>query len=186
MFDFLNDSAELVAPKLLGYRLVRKLDGHTLTGRIVEVEAYHQPDAASHSYRGKTPRTEVMFGPAGYAYVYFTYGMHYCMNVVTGPVGEGSAVLVRALEPLSGLEQMRLNRPAVADHELTNGPAKLCRAIAIDKAMNGHDLSKSPFQLKASDTKEEFEIVTSKRIGISKEKDKLWRFCIKDNPYVSH
>src|SRR6478735_1935982 len=111
--DLLSGSVDEVAPRLLGCHLVRELDGQTVRVKIVETEAYHQSDAASHSYKGRTPRTDVMFGPAGHLYVYFTYGMHYCCNIVTGQVGEGSAVLIRAVEPVAGEAIMtkRRNRP---------------------------------------------------------------------------
>lgn len=170
------------APRLLGSLLVREIDGHKLVGRIVETEAYDQTDAASHSYRGRTPRTDVMFGPPGHAYVYFTYGMHYCFNVVTGEEGVGSAVLVRALEPLEGLEIMRQNR---GKDDVTNGPAKLCQALKIDKTLNGHDLSKPPFYLEFQDQLSNNSYVQTTRIGITKDTDKPWRFYIKDNPFVS-
>ena len=107
---FFTVSAVELAQKLLGKILVRNINGKLIKVKIVETEAYHQRDAASHSYRGETPRNSVMFGPAGVAYVYFTYGMHYCFNVVTGLAGEGSAVLIRALEPVEGLDVMRANR----------------------------------------------------------------------------
>lgn len=181
----LTGPAEQVARQLLGCHLVRTIDGQTVSGRIVETEAYHQSDAASHSFRGKTPRTEIMFGPAGYAYVYFTYGMHYCMNVVTGPEGEGSAVLIRALEPLQGIDIMRRFRPHKPDHQLTNGPAKLCYALDINKSLNGHDLSEKPLQLLPGETVPLTDIVTTTRIGISQATDTPWRFYIAGNPFVS-
>ncbi|MEJ0073469.1 MAG: DNA-3-methyladenine glycosylase [Candidatus Saccharibacteria bacterium] len=109
-FRFLDGSSVDAAPRLLGCVLERELDGQILRGKIVETEAYDQTDAASHSYKGRTPRTDVMFGPAGFLYVYFTYGMHYCMNIVCGPEGSGAAVLIRAIEPLEGQAIMRLNR----------------------------------------------------------------------------
>ncbi len=141
-------------------------------------------DAASHSYRGKTPRTEVMFGPAGHLYVYFTYGMHYCVNIVTGPAGRGEAVLIRALEPFKGLELMRHRRGNVPDVQLTSGPAKLTKAMGINKTHNGASvLSGGSFRLlpgiKPAD------IVQTTRIGISRETTKPWRFYIAGNPYVS-
>lgn len=177
--------AEIVASRLLGCELVREINGQILRGRIVETEAYHQTDAASHSYRGRTPRTDIMFGPPGFLYVYFTYGMHYCCNVVTGPEGEGSAVLIRALEPLVGLDGMKANRKIDHVANLTNGPAKLCQALQIDKAMNGHDLRRSPFKLIIKPPIEQKRIIQTTRIGISQAKDVPWRFYIADNPFVS-
>jgi DNA-3-methyladenine glycosylase len=184
-FDLLNDAPELVAQRLLGAILARELDGQTVRVRIVETEAYHQNDAASHSYRGRTTRTEVMFGPAGHLYVYFTYGMHYCMNVVTGPEGEGSAVLIRAVESLDGQTYMALNRPGHGGVTLTNGPAKLCQALAIDKSMNGHDLRQPPCRLLLQPALPAADIVQTVRIGISQAQDVPWRFYVRDNPYVS-
>ena len=131
-------AAGCIAPWLLN-----KLLAHgERVGRIVEVEAYHGAnDAASHAFRGMTARTAVMFGPAGFLYVYFTYGMHWCANVVCGPDGEAAAVLIRALEPVAGLEAMRLARPSArSDRELCNGPAKLCQSLDITGADNGTDL----------------------------------------------
>lgn len=184
-FDFLEDKAEVVAQRLLGCQLVRELDGRRLIGTIVETEAYDQSDAASHSYRGVTPRTSVMFGPPGYLYVYFTYGMHYCCNIVTGKAGEGSAVLIRALEPLEGAEQMAAHRQGRSGHDLTNGPAKLCQAFAIDKQLNTHDLRQPPLQLLVQPALATEDIVISTRIGIREAQEQPWRFYVKDNPYVS-
>jgi DNA-3-methyladenine glycosylase len=180
----LKKDAVTVARRLLGSILEREINGKVIRVKIVETEAYDQNDAASHSYKGRTPRTDIMFGPAGHLYVYFTYGMHYCCNIVTGAVGEGSAVLIRAVEPLEGTEFMQENRP-VSGIELTNGPAKLCQALAIDKQLNGHNLSSAPLVLHIQPPTNE-HIVQTTRIGISKDKDRLWRFYIKDNPYVSH
>lgn len=183
--EFLNLPAEEVAPRLLGCHLIREIGGQKLVGRIVETEAYDQSDAASHSYKGQTPRTEVMFGPAGHLYVYFTYGMHYCCNIVCGSEGYGSAVLIRAIEPLEGKELMAQNRHGVAKHELTNGPAKLCQAFAIDKQWNGHDLRQPPLQLMMQPVLEQTNIIQTTRIGITRAQDKPWRWFIKDNPFVS-
>lgn len=172
-----------VAPRLLGCLLVRDFHGQKLIGRIVETEAYDQSDAASHSYKGQTPRTEVMFGPPGFAYVYFTYGMHYCMNVVCGPTGTGSAVLIRALEPLEGLLSMMQARQNRAD--LTNGPAKLCQSLRIDKALNGHDLSTPPLCVEIKPPLKVEQITQTTRIGISRAQDQPWRFYITGNRFVS-
>lgn len=177
-----GDSVE-VAPKLLGSLLIRTTPAGVVVTKIVETEAYHQRDAASHSYRGKTPRNSVMFGPAGVAYVYFTYGMHFCFNVVTGEEGEGSAVLVRALEPVEGLDIMRKNRGGRED--VANGPAKLCQALAIDRSLNGHNLTRPPLQLVLQPAIDSTDIIQTTRIGISREQHQPWRFYIKDNPFIS-
>lgn len=181
----LSVPAEVAAPRLLGCRLVRRLDGQTLSGRIVETEAYSQDDVASHSYRGETPRTKVMFGPAGHLYVYFTYGMHYCCNIVTGPAGHGSAVLIRALEPLSGQQLMSRNRRGLQGENLTNGPAKLCQALSIEKSLNGHDLHRAPLKLELMPPIAQTDIVQTTRIGISRGQDVPWRFYIRNNQYIS-
>lgn len=173
------------ARRLLGATIEREIDGELVQVRIVETEAYDETDAASHSYRGRTPRTDIMFGPAGNLYVYFTYGMHYCANVVVGEEGYGAAVLIRAVEPLIGEKILQTRRPRKHGVELTNGPAKLCQALGIDLSMNGHDLSESPLRLLLCPQLSNEEIVATTRIGISKAKGSPWRFYIKDNPYVS-
>jgi DNA-3-methyladenine glycosylase len=183
MFDFLDNLAEIVAPRLLGCYLERELNGQKLVGKIVETEAYDQSDAASHSYRGRTPRTDVMFGPSGHLYVYFTYGMHYCCNVVTGGEGRGSAVLIRALEPIQGKAFMSENRHSST--ELTNGPAKLCQALKINKSLNGHDLRQPPLKLAIQPPLEQVQIIQTTRVGINQAKDVPWRFYVKDNSFVS-
>lgn len=184
-FSVLEGPAEQVAPRLLGCLLVRKFQGQTLIGKIVETEAYDQTDAASHSYRGETERTRVMFGEAGHLYVYFTYGMHYCCNVVVSPEGHGSAVLIRAVEPVEGIEVMEQLRAGRMGVQLTNGPAKVCYAFAIDKALNGHNLKEEPLQLLVGSPVPKSKIVQTVRVGINQAKDVPWRFYIKDNPYVS-
>lgn len=184
-WSVLSGRAWEVAPRLLGSYLVRELDGRKLVGRIVEAEAYDQADAASHSYRGRTPRTEVMFGPAGHLYVYFSYGMHYCCNIVTGPEGHGSAVLIRAVEPLEGLEVMKLLRHGVAERQLTNGPGKVCQALGIDKRFNGHDLRTAPLVLVLKEPLPADRITQGTRVGITKAVAEPWRFYIKDSPFVS-
>lgn len=182
--SFLDGHVEDAARRLLGCELQFIKGDQTIRLKIVETEAYHQTDAASHSYKGQTPRTDVMFGPAGRLYVYFTYGMHYCMNVVTGPDGEGSAVLIRAAEPLSGWDALHKNRGEhIADKELTNGPAKLCKALGITKDYNGHDLRMPPLLLIPHE--QDFAIVQTTRVGISQAKEIPWRFYIKDNQFVS-
>lgn len=183
--NLLSGSSDTVALRLLGCQLVREVDGQRLVGRIVETEAYDQADVASHSYRGQTPRTKVMFGPPGHLYVYFTYGMHYCCNVVTGPAGHGSAVLIRALEPLAGEAVMSANRGGQARHNATNGPAKLCQALRIDKSWNGHDLSRSPLQLVIQPPLTSDQIIQTTRVGISRGQDAPLRFYIRGNPFVS-
>lgn len=182
--DFLRKPADVVAPLLLGCVLEREIDGQLLRVKIVETEAYDQTDAASHSYKGKTPRTDVMFGQPGHLYVYFTYGMHYCCNVVVDNEGIGAAVLIRAVEPLEGHEIMQEKRH-YSGVELSNGPAKLCQALAIDKNLNGHDLSMSPLKLVLRDPLPTSAITQTERIGISQAKDVKWRFYITDNDYVS-
>jgi DNA-3-methyladenine glycosylase len=183
-----------VARALLGQRLVRQIDTQQgpvrVSGRIVETEAYvGQGDAACHASRGRTPRTEVMFGPPGYAYVYFIYGMHHCFNVVTEPEGTAAAVLVRALEPVEGVEDMLIRRRGRGGVQLTNGPAKLCYALDIDKALDKVDLVTSDrLWLEKESQIEMNHIATGPRIGVTGDKKAVsveWRFWIKGNPYVS-
>lgn len=173
------------AKTLLGWKIIRMFDGITMSGRIVETEGYHQNDAASHSYKHRTPRTEVMFGPPGFAYVYFTYGMHYCFNIVTGPPARGEAVLIRAIEPLEGIESMKTNRKRTELKDLTTGPAKLCQALAIDKSFTGHNLLKSPLLLEPGSLRAGETVVKTTRIGISLAKEEMLRFYIKNNSFVS-
>ena len=181
--DELRVQAAVAARRLLGCILERELEGGIVRVMIVETEAYDQTDAASHSFNGRTPRTDVMFGPAGHLYVYFTYGMHYCCNVVTGQEGEGSAVLIRAVEPLVGTESLERRRGKLGI-EVTNGPAKLCQALGIDKKMNGHNLENVPLKLLMQPALKG-GIVQTTRVGIRHAKDVKWRFYIADNPYVS-
>lgn len=184
-FSVLNNTASEVAPRLLGCILERSFEGGLLRARIVETEAYDQTDAASHSYKWQTPRTAVMFGPPGRLYVYFTYGMHYCCNVVVGSLGQGSAVLIRAVEPLQGEEIMAVNRHGRDGLALTNGPAKLCQALSIDKALNGHNLHDEPLRLVIEEPTPAQDIIQTTRVGISHAKDVPWRFYIRNNPFVS-
>lgn len=185
-FAFLSEgSAPELAPRLLGCEFVRTFDDQEAVVRIVEVEAYDQTDAASHSYRGKTPRTAAMFGPAGHLYVYFIYGMHYSMNVVVGPEERGTGILIRAVEPIVGEQLLQLNRPAAHGPNLTNGPGKLCQALGIDRAMDGHDLAVEPLRLRIRSALPQSEIIQTPRVGISQAKDQPWRFYIRNNPFVS-
>jgi len=182
---FLAGPAVEVAPRLLGCLLTRITPSDSRQVRIVETEAYDQSDAASHSFRGRTSRTDVMSGPPGHLYVYFTYGMHFCMNVVTGPPGHGAAVLIRAAEPVSGSNVMGVARGNRSGYDLTNGPAKLTQALSISGSLNGHDLSLPPLILTPCPPIPATDIAQSVRVGISQDKDRLWRFSVRSNPYVS-
>jgi DNA-3-methyladenine glycosylase len=177
-----------VARQLLGKYLVRKHPDGKTVGRIVETEAYVGPkDLACHASRGRTARTEVMFGPAGHAYVYFIYGMYYCLNVVTEGVDHPSAVLIRALEPVEGIDLMKARRRTEVLRNLTSGPGKLCQAFAIDKLLNGADVCANV--LYVEDRGEPApKILAAPRVGVDyagKWKDKPWRFLIRGNEFVS-
>lgn len=173
----LRKDAVTVAKALIGACIyVLEPNGEKVGGMIIETEAYSQDDAASHSYNGKTPRTEVMFGPSGRLYVYFTYGMHWCMNIVAGEVGRGEAVLIRAIEPDSGIEIMRKRRNHRPDHELANGPAKLCQALGITGIHNGEELNDEHIILLPKTTT--YSVTATERIGISKDTHRLWRFIV--------
>lgn len=181
-----------VARDLPGRYLIRRLGSTTLIGRIVEVEAYlGSRDPASHTYRGRTPRNEVMFAGGGRLYVYFTYGMHFCCNVVTEGKGRGCAVLLRAVEPLEGIDIMRDLRNAGrsrvrADGELCNGPGKLCQAFGIARSENGTDLCGDTIWLaRKRGESTPLTIMRSTRIGITQGREHPWRFFLKDNPFVS-
>jgi len=175
--SFYDRDPARVARDLLGKWLVRHTGGVRRVGKIVETEAYLGPhDLASHSARGRTPRTEIMFGPPGHAYVYFVYGMHFCLNVVTESAGIGSAVLFRALEPVANLTGR------------TCGPALLCRAMQVDKRLNGQDLLSDDLFIAEPETPERFTIVKSPRIGVAYARHwarRHLRFYIKGNPFVS-
>jgi len=224
--DFFDDDVLSVARKLLGKFVVCG----DLVGRIVETEAYSEGDPASHSFSGKGFRNAVMFGRAGRAYVYFTYGMYYCFNVVCGDEGKGEAVLIRAVEPVCGAEEMGKNRrffqesgdgdtsldefrlasgrirdesrkglfrgEVHASHGglgwldkdlrgLTNGPAKFCMAFGVDRSFNGVDLLSGDGVYLAEGDGEDFATVSAKRVGISKGTERLWRFYVEGNEFVS-
>ena len=202
--DFLENPSDVAAPLLLGCTLTRTItlngEKHKLVARIVETEAYDQDDPASHAFGGPSDRNAAMFGPAGHLYVYISYGMHHCCNVVCGPEGFGSGCLVRAVEPLEGVEVMRELREAgragnaqagrVRKHplklrDLTNGPGKVCAALGIDKALYGHDLTIEPLVLDFAPLLPEETIGRSPRVGISKNIDAPKRFFIEGNEFVS-
>jgi DNA-3-methyladenine glycosylase len=184
---FLARPSTVVAPELLGRVLVRRLpDGTRLAARLVEVEAYRSDDPASHSYRGRTPRNDVMFGPAGRLYVYFTYGMHFCMNVVTGLDGEGSAVLLRAAEPLAGLEAMAAFRGVDAVRLLCSGPGRLTQAFGVTRVDDGTDLlGRGHLQLRAGEPVPPAAIARSTRVGIRVGTTHRWRYFERGSRFVS-
>ncbi len=181
-----------VAREALGKIFVRIENGEKLSGKIVEVEAYHgETDESAHSYFGVTKRNKVMFETGGLFYVYFIYGIHYCCNIVTGKQGEGDAVLLRGIEPLSGIEKMAFNRYNKSDISgikrinLSNGPGKICQAFKINRDQNGINLTDNTIYLLDNEKVKEKEIASKKRIGIKRSKDLQWRFYIKNNQYVS-
>ena len=210
--DFLENPSDVAAPLLLGCTLTRTItlngEKHKLVARIVETEAYDQDDPASHAFGGPSERNAAMFGPAGHLYVYVSYGMHHCCNVVCGPEGFGSGCLVRAVEPLEGVEVMRELREAgragkahtghagkeqaerarkhpLKLRDLTNGPGKVCAALGIDKELYGHDLTVEPLVLDFSPLLPGETIGRSPRVGISKNTNAQKRFFIKGNAFVS-
>ena len=210
--DFLENPSDVAAPLLLGCTLTRTItlngEKHKLVARIVETEAYDQDDPASHAFGGLSERNAAMFGPAGHLYVYVSYGMHHCCNVVCGPEGFGSGCLVRAVEPLEGVEVMRELREAgragkvhtghagkeqaerarkhpLKLRDLTNGPGKVCAALGIDKGLYGHDLTVEPLVLEFAPLLPGETIGNSPRVGISKNIDAPKRFFIEGNEFVS-
>ncbi len=185
--SFFARPSTVVAPELLGRFLVRVLpDGRRLIARLVEVEAYEQDDPASHSFRGPTPRNEVMFGGPGHLYVYFTYGMHFMGNVVTGREGDGSAVLLRAAEPLEGLDEMRGRRGVDATRLLCSGPGRLAQAFGLTRADDGADLVRGPaLHLTSGQPLSPRRVARTTRVGVSVGVDRRWRFVARDDPYRS-
>ncbi|MBF0893410.1 MAG: DNA-3-methyladenine glycosylase [Atopobium sp.] len=210
--DFLENPSDVAAPLLLGCTLTRTItlngEKHKLVARIVETEAYDQDDPASHAFGGPSDRNAAMFGPAGHLYVYVSYGMHHCCNVVCGPDGFGSGCLVRAVEPLEGVGVMRELREAgragkahtgragkeqaerarkhpLKLRDLTNGPGKVCAALGIDKELYGHDLTVEPLVLDFAPLLPGEIIGSSPRVGISKNIDAPKRFFIEGNVFVS-
>lgn len=183
-FTWLDVPAEQAARRLLGCELIREIDGREIRVCIVETEAYDQADEASHTYRGRTKRNNAMFKSAGHLYVYFTYGMHHCANVVCGKEGFGSGVLIRAVEPLDGIDLIEEHRQ-MSGVKVTNGPGKICQALAIDLSLSGHDLAESPVRLIERPALASDKITTGPRIGISKAVHELRRYYIANNVYVS-
>jgi DNA-3-methyladenine glycosylase len=168
-----------VAPALIGATLL--VDG--IGGRIVEVEAYDQNDPASHGYRGRTPRNASMFGPPGHAYVYRSYGIHWCLNVVCAEPGRADAVLIRALRPEHGLDTMRARRAVEPERALCSGPGKLCQALGVGGGHDGLPLDEPPFAFLPRT--ESPAIATGTRIGITKAADRAWRYGLAGSPYLS-
>lgn len=183
---FLRPTLE-VARDLLGARLTTTIRGVKTSGRIVEVEAYYGPtDPASHSYRGETPRNAPMFRPGGLCYVYLIYGLHHCVNVVTEKEGIGAAVLIRALEPVEGITAMERRRKTKDSALLTNGPARLCEALKITRALSGQNfLLPGPISITPDENIPDSAVERSTRIGISKGKELEWRFFVRGIEWVS-
>jgi DNA-3-methyladenine glycosylase len=177
--DFFARSVHVVAPELIGATLL--FDG--VGGVIVEVEAYDHEDPAAHGFRGETPRNRAMFGPPGHAYVYRSYGIHWCLNFVCEDVGVANAVLIRALEPTHCLEAMRARRDVESDRLLCAGPGRLCQALGITGEHDGLPLDRKPFELRNRETAA--EIVIGPRIGITKAVEQPWRYGAKGSRYVS-
>jgi DNA-3-methyladenine glycosylase len=176
-----------VARELLGKILIHRAGGHTLAGRIVETEAYlGQADQAAHTARGLTKRTQVIFGPPGHAYVYLCYGMYECLNLVAEPDGVPGCVLIRALEPLCGIDEMQRRRPkARRPRDLASGPGKLTLAMGITREHNGADITRGAFSVRSPRRHEPFHTVTTTRVGIQASADLPLRFYIRGNEYVS-
>ncbi|HZT84726.1 MAG TPA: DNA-3-methyladenine glycosylase [Gaiellaceae bacterium] len=177
--DFFARPVHEVAPELIGATLL--VDG--VGGRIVEVEAYDQDDPASHSFRGRTERTASMFGPPGHAYVYRSYGIHWCLNLVCAEDGRAEAALVRALEPTRGLELMRERRGLQAKRSLCSGPGKLCQALGITRVHDGLALDEPPFELRARET--EPPLLVGPRVGITRAVEQPWRYGLAGSAFLS-
>jgi DNA-3-methyladenine glycosylase len=177
--DFFARPVHEVAPELIGATLL--FDG--VGGTIVEVEAYDQDDPASHSFRGRTARTASMFGPPGHAYVYRSYGIHWCLNLVCAEDGRAEAALVRALEPTHGLDTMRERRGLEAPRALCSGPGKLCQALGITRVHDGYALDEPPFELLAPES--EPPVAADTRIGITRAVEQPWRYGWAGSPFLS-
>ena len=183
--DALTGDVLDVAPRMLGAVLRHTTDEGTVAVRITEVEAYDgQGDPGSHAFNGRTRRNQVMFGPPGHLYVYFTYGMHHCCNVVVGPEGAASAVLLRAGEVVEGLDVARSRRPRSTDRDLARGPARLCQALALDLGQDGADLTAGPVTLTPA-AKPSRKVSTGPRVGLRLAADRPWRFWLTGERTVS-
>lgn len=180
LIDFAAPS-EQVARLLIGTLVF--VDG--VGGRIVETEAYDRDDPASHTFNGRTERNAAMFGPPGHAYVYLSYGMHWCLNFVCREAGHGAGVLIRAIEPMAGIDRMRARRGVDEVRQLCSGPGKLAQALAVTRAHNGLSLDAPPFELEAAPAGAAIEVVAGPRIGISKAQDTVWRFGLKGSRFLS-
>lgn len=190
--DFYEPSAKTVAPLLLGHFLLRRTEKGICGGEIVETEAYLTDDPACHAYRRETPRNRSMWGEPGYAYVYLIYGYHFCFNAVCRPKGVAEAVLVRAIEPRFGLDILQENRPVARERDLTNGPAKFCAAMQVNRDLDGADICKSssPLFIASNPQRETFiqenaPLVTTTRIGITQAADWPLRYYLSGSKYVS-
>ena len=183
--SFFERYSPTVARELLGARLVRVTDGERLAGIVVETEAYRgERDPASHAYRGKSRRNEVMYGPPGHAYVYFTMGMHHCLNITTETEGIAAAVLIRAIEPTEGVDEMKRNREVEELHRLASGPGNLTKAMRIDRSLNGEDVVNSDLLfLEGGSWVRRVRITT--RVGVSAGRAFRWRYFVRGNPFVS-
>ena len=177
--DFFARPVAEVGRELLGATLL--VDG--IGGRIVELELYDHEDPASHGFRGKTPRNAAMFGPPGHAYVYRSYGIHWCLNLVCAEEGRAEAVLVRALEPTDGLDEMRRRRGLDAERLLCSGPGRLCQALGITREHDGLPLDEPPFELRAPTAP--VEVASGRRIGITRAAERPWRYGLAGSRYLS-
>ena len=177
--EFFARSVHQVAPEIIGCSLF--VDG--VGGRIVEAEAYHHLDPASHSYGGRTERNKAMFGPPGHAYVYRSYGVHWCLNLVCEPEGEAAAVLIRALEPTKGIETMRARRDLDNERLLCAGPGRLCQALGITGELDGAPLDRRPFALYPA--KERVDVVRGVRVGITRAVEEPWRYGLAGSRFLS-
>jgi DNA-3-methyladenine glycosylase len=185
--QFYERNSLKVCRDLLGSILVYREDGETLAGFIVETEAYRQDEPACHAYRGKTKRNGVMFGPGGVAYIYFVYGMYWCLNATTESDGKAAACLIRSVEPFAGIEKMMENRKRKAIGDLCRGPGRLAQAFNLTGTLNGHDLSNPPLQILAlpDGLKPRFKVGRSTRVGINVAQELEYRYFIDGNPFVS-